>query len=245
MAKNEIRFIDSGYNELFRIKDGESITVKYNDGNIENMVCKYIDDYHAYIGINCFHMCEWAELMERNGNTFEPADKPFYKLQETTQDEHEYMYSPVKPEKISRGCIGYLRADFDTGKLFYYTWFNIESDLKTDEFRSELDDIINYFRESSSVPLLKSRGEMARICRESKTVTYTQSGINNSFKVTTEKHTYYFRCNPGEGNYDVYIYCYNTTELDKYKEMRVNQKTSKETDKSHQEKYKNVKEAER
>ena len=45
MEPKEIRFIDSRYNELFRIKDGESITVKFSDGSMSDRKCTYIDDY--------------------------------------------------------------------------------------------------------------------------------------------------------------------------------------------------------
>ena len=37
--------------------------------------CKYIDDYHTQIGSDVFHICEFAELCERNGHTVEPAGK--------------------------------------------------------------------------------------------------------------------------------------------------------------------------
>ena len=49
MEQKEIRFIDSRYNELFRIKDGESITVKFSDGSMSDRKCTYIDDYHTKI----------------------------------------------------------------------------------------------------------------------------------------------------------------------------------------------------
>lgn len=45
----DIRFIDSKYNELFRIKDGESITVTFSDGSMSDRQCTYIDDYHTKI----------------------------------------------------------------------------------------------------------------------------------------------------------------------------------------------------
>ena len=58
MESKEIRFIDSHYNELFRIKDGESITVTFQDGSKSDRECKYIDDYHAKIGYNVYHIAE-------------------------------------------------------------------------------------------------------------------------------------------------------------------------------------------
>ena len=53
MENNEIRFIDSHYNELFRIKDGESITVKFSDGSMSDRKCTYtvgrVDQFHTLI----------------------------------------------------------------------------------------------------------------------------------------------------------------------------------------------------
>lgn len=71
----EIRFIDSGYRDLFRIPDGGKIKVTLYDGEQLIRKCKYIDDYHVNIEGHTFHICEYAELMERNGNTYEPAEE--------------------------------------------------------------------------------------------------------------------------------------------------------------------------
>ena len=79
--KKEIRFIDSRYNELFRIKDGESITVKFSDGSMSDRKCIYIDDYHTKIGYDVFHICEFAELMERGESTYRPKGMPEYDKQ--------------------------------------------------------------------------------------------------------------------------------------------------------------------
>ena len=43
--------------------------------------CTYIDDYHTKIGYDVFHICEFAELMERGGNTYRPKDMPEYDKQ--------------------------------------------------------------------------------------------------------------------------------------------------------------------
>ena len=92
---NEIRFIDSHYNELFRIKDGESITVKFSDGSMSDRKCTYIDDYHTKIGYNVFHICEFAELMERGKTTYRPKDIPGYTLEKIEQSEFEYTFAPT------------------------------------------------------------------------------------------------------------------------------------------------------
>ena len=47
MDNKEIRFIDSHYNELFRIPDKGVITVTYPDGHKENKLCRQ-GGYLAY-----------------------------------------------------------------------------------------------------------------------------------------------------------------------------------------------------
>ena len=64
-----IRFIDSEYHTLFTIKDGESIVITRFDGEKMVFPCKYIDDCHVCIGNSAYHICEFAEMQERNGNS--------------------------------------------------------------------------------------------------------------------------------------------------------------------------------
>lgn len=76
-AERGIRFIDSNYNNLFRIPDGGKVRVTYYDGGVKDVTCRYIDEYHLEFGFgscNLLHICELAEKMERNGNKIEPID---------------------------------------------------------------------------------------------------------------------------------------------------------------------------
>ena len=70
--KRMIRFIDSEYHTLFTIKDGESIVITRFDGEKMVFPCKYIDDCHVCIGNSAYHICEFAEMQERSGNTYVP-----------------------------------------------------------------------------------------------------------------------------------------------------------------------------
>ncbi len=73
-AKSGIRFIDSRYNELFRIPDGEDIIITYDDGEQVIRTCYYVDDYHFETGIRAYHICEFAEIMEHNRSKYEPVN---------------------------------------------------------------------------------------------------------------------------------------------------------------------------
>lgn len=51
-ASEGIRFIDSGYKDLFRINDGDNIIITFPDGEEQIRTCRYIDQYHTEIGDN-------------------------------------------------------------------------------------------------------------------------------------------------------------------------------------------------
>jgi len=70
----DIRFIDSHYRDLFRLPDGGCIQVTFPDETVVKR-CSFIDEYHTQVGFNVFHICQFAEIMERNGATYqaEPA----------------------------------------------------------------------------------------------------------------------------------------------------------------------------
>lgn len=81
-----IRFIDSNYNALFYVPDGGNVVLTYSDGEKAVRPCKYIDEYHTQVGHNVFHICQFAEVMERNGTS----------------------YAPEKPQKLPDICYGTL-----------------------------------------------------------------------------------------------------------------------------------------
>ncbi len=138
-----------------------------------------------------------------------------YELQNIIQSEFALMFAPHEKE-IERGCIGYLRADFNRGKEFFSTWFDETSKLKAQDFKNEFDEVINYFRESSAAPLLKSRSDMLKMCNELKPTVYDGDNNIRGFKVETSGYTYYLKCTPRPGDYDLYCYCYNTELLTQY-----------------------------
>lgn len=74
-ATKGIRFIDARYNEKFRIPDGGKIRIRLSDGSSVERTCRYIDDYHMEVGNSLYHICEFAERMEGNGNQVEPVER--------------------------------------------------------------------------------------------------------------------------------------------------------------------------
>lgn len=70
----DIRFIDSHYKDLFRIPDGGHIQIDYGNETVVKP-CTFIDEYHTQVGNSVFHICQFAEVMERNGYIYQ-AEPP-------------------------------------------------------------------------------------------------------------------------------------------------------------------------
>ena len=107
-AERGIRFITPGYKEKFRIEDGDSVRVRRFDGRMFDRVCRYIDDYHVEVGSELYHICQFAEIMERNGNFVIPLRSSLPTM----------CYGKV-PEKraivlFERGFDGYRSASYVT-----------------------------------------------------------------------------------------------------------------------------------
>lgn len=224
MEQKEIRFIDSDYHELFRIKDGEYITVTTPNGVTERK-CKYIDEYHTQIGYNTFHICEFAEIMERGGNTYRPKDAPSYTLEHISQEEFAFMFAPQN-ENENRGCICYIRGYFDNSlNEQFQSVAMIENKenyktFHTDDFRRECDNIINYFRFQADTPILKSRICMHNAGYDTKAERFAGDKEVCGYRVTTENNVYYFKCDSRQGQYNLYCYCYNKLVLCKYRDLQ-------------------------
>ena len=70
---HNIRFINSDYKLLFTIPDGGQILVRRPGGEgAKAYTCRYIDAYHTLIGGSAYHICEFAECMERIHATYAP-----------------------------------------------------------------------------------------------------------------------------------------------------------------------------
>ena len=74
----DIRLINSHYDDLYRIPDGGVIQVDYPDGRSFTARVEHLDDYHFDMGGlgNVFHICQFAEQMERCHNTVLPLTPP-------------------------------------------------------------------------------------------------------------------------------------------------------------------------
>ena len=136
MDKKEIRFIDSRYNELFRIPDGCQILITTPEGDKIRATCKYIDEYHTDVDGRCYHICQWAELNERNGRTYVPAEPPEHSLDTQTFDKTQNIkfveenFGAVNQDKFFKTDYGfeeiYYNPDSTAGGQLVYNEFSFE-----------------------------------------------------------------------------------------------------------------------
>lgn len=142
-------------------------------------------------------------------------------LRELKKEEKNYTYSRSREEEQVLPCIGHLRGDFgSSGNEFYSTWFEHNSELKTQEFSKELTSVINALRFGNEHgKLMANRSDMARYC-----YSHPDSRIEGNytteygFRADTEKYSFLFRLNLNRGDYNFYCYCYEKEALDKHLE---------------------------
>ena len=118
-------------------------------------------------------------------------------------NEWNYTYSQSMQITGQTGNIGHLRGDFDSGGYgFYTTWSDHRPQWKTDEFKTELDEVINTLR-SKEYGLLQNRPAMSEYARR-----FPDSAFKGNYcteyglRVDTEKYAYLLRLNPTKGDYN-------------------------------------------
>ena len=120
----------------------------------------------------------------------------------------EKLFYACDEEEILAAKIGHMRLDFGNGRQFYGTWFGGNETLNDDEFRAEFNEVTKILR----ADLLKDRAAMDKFIREHSSLDLGSRG--NGYKVQTDEHTYYLRCNPQPGDYDCYCFCYERELLE-------------------------------
>ena len=141
----EIRFIDPMYNEKFRIPDSGTIRIDYPDRSFTAR-CEYIDDYHTSINNRVFHICEFAELMERNGGVVQP-EKVFIKEEQDRLTEAMEVAGMHFDELDSSPDS--LRFTSELGIVTYFeSWEEVENWIEgivfdDPEVEQEVDEILH------------------------------------------------------------------------------------------------------
>lgn len=106
-----IRFISPKYDDLFRLKDGDRIRISRPDMPDHEYTCRYIDEAHVEVGGDIYHICQFAEMMERNCGTVIPLRSSL----------PEQCYSTLldtgKVVILKRGETGYYNTDVPYASL--------------------------------------------------------------------------------------------------------------------------------
>ena len=138
-----------------------------------------------------------------------------YEKRAMTEAEDKYTFRQSSQISGQCGLIGHLRADMDTnGNGFFSSWNDYRADLKTDEFKTELEAIINSLREEGDI--LHSRSDLAKYCYSTPQSKMPTEQDYYGVRVDTEKYAYLLRLNPNKGEYNLYCYCYRRDWLDSH-----------------------------
>ena len=128
------------------------------------------------------------------------------------RDDDSLFFRLDKEAAERYGAIGYMRADFGgTGREFWSTWFDGQQQLNTYSFKKEFEDVINSLRDDGVKPPFASRENLTLFCSANPGKELTLRG--NGYMVRTLDYSYYFRCLPRPGDYDIYCFAYDNRWL--------------------------------
>ena len=132
--------------------------------------------------------------------------------------ERNYCYAQSQQISMQTGLIGHLRADMDSsGTGFFSSFFNFRADLKTEDFKTEFDAVINALRfDESYGGILKDRSALSSYCHGIPESSFGGDGREFGFRVDTKQYSYMLRLNPNRGEYNLYCYCYQKKWLDRH-----------------------------
>ena len=105
-----IPFITPEYEDLFSLKDGESLTLRYMDGSVKSAPCHACSsDEHFYFGHEMYHIRQFAEINRANGiicapTVPHPENKSgyyeVYQLRRTSKADYRFTSYALAKEKI-------------------------------------------------------------------------------------------------------------------------------------------------
>ena len=153
--------------------------------------------------------CEILECMDYK------IKEDLYEKRAMIETEDNYTFSQSSQISAQTGLIGHLRVDMDTnGNGFFSNWFDWKDELKTQEFKDELDEVIKSLREEGDI--LHNRRSIAAYCYSNPQARMKTDMEYYGVRVDTDKYSYLFRLCPNKGEYNIYCYCYVREWLDKH-----------------------------
>jgi len=122
-SRKGIRFIDSEKKELFTITDGETVRLTTSDGDYEDAICRYLDDFQVRIGDKYFYIKEFVKELEVMNVSIEPVRKSLSEKIKAA----EGMRNPNKKEE---------KPIKSAGKKFFYKLSDV-SEIKAKFLQEE------------------------------------------------------------------------------------------------------------
>jgi len=131
----------------------------------------------------------------------------------------ELLYAYPQSIQISAqtGCIGELTGNIDAdGEALLTNWRDVLAKNKTDEFKSELDQILADLRAAGgNDSFLQNRWMLFVFCSD-----HPEARIDKThefaFRLDTEEHSYMLRLNPDKGDTNINCFCYTKKWLDEH-----------------------------
>ena len=149
-----------------------------------------------------------------------------FSIRTATPAEQMYAYSQSSQIEGQTGCIGHLRADFDSdGNSFYSSWADHNASLKDQAFKDEFNHLINTLRgleaadasQTQHEAILRDRAVLTSYCyRHPDSKRPGFYGRELTLRADTQKHAYILRLNPQKGDYNLYCYCYRKDWFDRH-----------------------------
>jgi len=209
--RKTIRFIDSDYKELFTLPDSGSIRITYPPGDGRapaEAVCTHKGEMHVEIGSNLYHICQFAETMERIGARYEPVTQlQFVNIEPFQPGEEKYFtYNREK----GNSCVGHIAGDFgNQGDRFHSSWSDRENGKNTPKFQTDLHSAMYALRRH----LLKDHTSMVEYCKAHPDAKLPDRGNleHYGFKLDTKGRQYFVLCRTEQYSRDsgFVIYAYN------------------------------------
>lgn len=133
IPRDDVRLINSHYDDLYRVPDHGVVQVDRSDGSSYTARVEHLDDYHFDLGEygNVYHICQFAEIMESNGSSYYPEIL-------TSDDQGAW-------ELGGKGYIAIQRCDDGWDYTLYHSDFSVmdggqlnEPELTVQEVREEI-----------------------------------------------------------------------------------------------------------
>lgn len=138
-------------------------------------------------------------------------------LRTMTQAEHNYCIAQSQQLNNQCGLVGYLHGDFGrAGDQLYTTLFEGNSELKTEEFSKEFDEVINDLNDDPKHRgVLHNLEDMILLCT-TRPNSHISDIRNYGFRADTNKYSYMIHCIPYADDCNFYIYAYDRASINRH-----------------------------